>query len=128
MYRLKKLIEVKFHTTAGEKLNGQKIDEKLCPSCTKTLNNGIKCIRTCFFVTWREGRNALTCNVIVLRTCGHVFCKSCSDQFVKPSLKCQSCEETCKEQDLILLSGGEGTGYVSGGGKVQAEKTMEAFQ
>jgi nitric oxide synthase-interacting protein len=98
---------VQFDHTKSEKLNGQKIDEKICPSCKKTLTNGTK--------------------IVILRHCGHVLCKVCSDDFVKPGKKCAICDEKCKEKDIIEVST-EGTGFAGGGGKVEVKKAGEAFQ
>ena len=43
-HRIKKLIEVKFQEIVSQKLNGQKIGEKVCPSCSKTMSNATLCI------------------------------------------------------------------------------------
>ncbi|KAI8826003.1 uncharacterized protein EV422DRAFT_149488 [Fimicolochytrium jonesii] len=51
----------------------------------------------------------------------------CCAKFVRPSLKCHICEKKCKIKDIVELDG-EGTGFVSGGGKVESSKTSVAFQ
>ncbi|KND03892.1 uncharacterized protein SPPG_01346 [Spizellomyces punctatus DAOM BR117] len=98
---VKKLVEVKFTLAKGNE------DQYICPACLKTFTNGSK--------------------IVVLKTCGHTFCKGCCSRFVKPTRKCHQCEVKCKEKDIVELSG-EGTGFVGSGGKVESSKATVAFQ
>ncbi|KAJ3413670.1 hypothetical protein HDV05_007738 [Chytridiales sp. JEL 0842] len=51
----------------------------------------------------------------------------CSTKFVKESGKCFVCEKPAKGSDLVELAS-EGTGFASGGGNVQVERSGIAFQ
>ncbi|KAI5304555.1 hypothetical protein KEM56_006353, partial [Ascosphaera pollenicola] len=61
-YSLKTLVTVHFTEEKDDK-TGELM--RICPSCKKGLSNGSKAILT--------------------KPCGHVICKSCVDQFMKPS-------------------------------------------
>ncbi|KAJ3021431.1 hypothetical protein HKX48_008525 [Thoreauomyces humboldtii] len=98
---VKKLIDVKFTTDKSD------ATQRVCPACLKTLTNGSK--------------------IVVLKNCGHVLCKGCSTRFVRPTHKCHICDIKCKDKDIIAFQG-EGTGFSSGGGKVESSKTLVAFQ
>ncbi|TPX62635.1 hypothetical protein PhCBS80983_g00261 [Powellomyces hirtus] len=98
---IKKLIDVKFTSAKGDPT------QLVCPACLKTLTNGSK--------------------IVVLKNCGHVLCKGCCGKFVRPTHKCHICDTRCKDRDIIQFNG-EGTGFSSGGGKVESSKTTVAFQ
>jgi nitric oxide synthase-interacting protein len=98
---IKKLISIHF---TESKPNSH---DYICPSCMKGLTNGTK--------------------MIFSKTCGHVLCKPCGQQFVAASEQCFVCNEKCKWKDWIELET-EGTGFAAGGGIVQAVKETVAFQ
>lgn len=62
----------------------------VCPSCKVTLTN--------------------TLALVVVSTCGHVFCKKCADRFVAVDKVCLKCNKACKEKSLVPLEKG-GTGF-----------------
>ncbi|KAM0952390.1 putative nitric oxide synthase-interacting protein [Dioscorea sansibarensis] len=62
----------------------------ICPSCKVTLTNMSK--------------------LVVISTCGHVFCKKCSDRFLAVEKVCLVCNKECKERHLVSLEKG-GTGF-----------------
>ncbi|KAJ6804704.1 nitric oxide synthase-interacting protein [Iris pallida] len=62
----------------------------ICPSCKVTLTN--------------------TLSLVVISSCGHVFCKKCSDRFLASDKVCLVCSKECKERNLISLEKG-GTGF-----------------
>ena len=93
----RKLITVKFSTEGTG---------KICPSCRKTLTNSFQ--------------------IVLLRKCGHVICKVCSDKVVKLSKKCFVCEEDVKEKDVISMHN-EGSGF-SSTSKVEVKRSGIAFK
>jgi nitric oxide synthase-interacting protein len=93
---VKRLVQVKFTTQQKE---------KVCPSCRKTLTNSSK--------------------LVILRKCGHVLCKTCSD-FCKAKECCMVCSEKLKKKDLIPLEA-EGTGFASRG-NTEIKKYQTAFK
>ncbi|KAJ6805474.1 nitric oxide synthase-interacting protein [Iris pallida] len=62
----------------------------ICPSCKVTLTN--------------------TLSLVVISSCGHVFCKKCSDRFLASDKVCLVCSKGCRERNLIPLEKG-GTGF-----------------
>ncbi|KAG0312066.1 hypothetical protein BGZ99_009740, partial [Dissophora globulifera] len=78
----------------------------ICPICRKGFTN--------------------TTQLSILRPCGHVFCGSCCDKFVKKDGKCQTCAHKIKAKDVIVMRG-EGSGF-SGGGAKEARRFDVAFQ
>ena len=65
-YSLKSLIEVHFSEEApSSKSSTSSTPTRICPSCKKALSNASKAMLT--------------------KPCGHVICKSCTDQFMKPA-------------------------------------------
>lgn len=62
----------------------------ICPSCKVTLTN--------------------TLSLMVVSTCGHVFCKKCADRFIAKDKLCLVCNKECKEKSLVNLEKG-GTGF-----------------
>ncbi|KAL1918400.1 uncharacterized protein VTP21DRAFT_3060 [Calcarisporiella thermophila] len=99
-FTLKSLINVNWTKEKGK-------DEYFCPACSKSFSNSMK--------------------IAILRNCGHVLCRGCVEQFVRPSKQCYVCNAALKEKDIINMSG-EGTGYAGSGGKVLATKYDVAFQ
>jgi nitric oxide synthase-interacting protein len=61
----------------------------------------------------------------VVKACGHVVCKPCTQQFIQPIKRCAVCDKPSK--DIIDLVNAEGTGF-SSGGHVQVVKFDVAFQ
>jgi nitric oxide synthase-interacting protein len=98
------------HVLSVKKINQvlfNKINTDICCFvCQKSFNLGIK--------------------VVVLKKCGHSFCKHCSDKFVLKENKCAVCNSVHKPKDLVTLDC-DGTGF-SGGGKAEAVKETLAFQ
>ncbi|KAI0649757.1 hypothetical protein C8Q79DRAFT_900609 [Trametes meyenii] len=78
----------------------------MCPSCKKQLSN-----------------NTL---MHLMKTCGHVICKTCTDTLVKPSMQCIVCDVKLGDKDIIELTR-EGTGYAAGG-LAETSKRGIAFQ
>ncbi|KAI0366517.1 hypothetical protein BV20DRAFT_1046107 [Pilatotrama ljubarskyi] len=78
----------------------------ICPSCKKQLSN-----------------NTL---MHVMKPCGHVTCKTCTDTLVKPAMQCIVCDVKLGDKDVIELTR-EGTGYAAGG-MAETSKRGVAFQ
>ncbi|KAI0357710.1 hypothetical protein OH77DRAFT_1421801 [Trametes cingulata] len=78
----------------------------ICPSCKKQLSN-----------------NTL---MHVMKPCGHVTCKTCTDTLVKPAMQCIVCDVKLGDKDVIELTR-EGTGYAAGG-LAETSKRGVAFQ
>ncbi|PCH36786.1 hypothetical protein WOLCODRAFT_92137 [Wolfiporia cocos MD-104 SS10] len=78
----------------------------MCPSCKKTLSNSTL--------------------MHLMKPCGHVVCKTCTEKLVKPSMQCIQCDVKLREKDVIDLTR-EGTGY-AGGGLAETSKKGVAFQ
>ncbi|PGH13086.1 hypothetical protein AJ80_06458 [Polytolypa hystricis UAMH7299] len=90
-YSLKLLVDVHFAEDKGDGQSGNTV--RICPSCKKVLNNGLKamCTKRPFFsridifilpYSW------LTFpppgELKVTKPCGHVICKPCVDKFMTP--------------------------------------------
>ncbi|KAG0296618.1 hypothetical protein BGZ98_000880 [Dissophora globulifera] len=106
---IKNLIPVKFETAMedyDESETKQAKVSSICPICRKGFTN--------------------TTRLSILRPCGHVFCGSCCDKFVKKDGKCQTCAHKIKAKDVIVMRG-EGSGF-SGGGAKEARRFDVAFQ
>ncbi|KAI0797307.1 hypothetical protein BC629DRAFT_1581647 [Irpex lacteus] len=78
----------------------------ICPSCKKTLSNNLL--------------------MFLMKPCGHVVCKTCTDSLVKPSKQCIQCDKVLADKDIITLTR-EGTGYAAGG-LAETSKKGIAFQ
>ncbi|KIY44222.1 hypothetical protein FISHEDRAFT_51883 [Fistulina hepatica ATCC 64428] len=84
----------------------------MCPSCKKALSN-----------------NTISFQPItpsVMRSCGHVVCKTCTDALVRPAGQCVVCDDVLKDGDIIEMKR-EGTGFASGG-LAETVKAGTAFQ
>jgi len=99
---MKKLIPVKCDFGNDNK------EDPICSSCMKVLSNAL--------------------NPILLIQCGHVFCKSCTNQFIKPTNTCYTCQKACSVESDIVALHHDGTGFASGGGKVETSRFGLAFQ
>ncbi|KAH9931554.1 uncharacterized protein B0H18DRAFT_989941 [Fomitopsis serialis] len=95
-------------TESGEEPKAKHEEEKvaICPSCKKTLSN-----------------NAL---MYLMKPCGHVVCKTCTETLVKPGKQCIHCDAKLSEKDIIELTR-EGTGFAAGG-LAETSKKGVAFQ
>ncbi|KXN87901.1 Nitric oxide synthase-interacting protein [Leucoagaricus sp. SymC.cos] len=80
--------------------------DPICPSCKKQLSNNIL--------------------LFMMKPCGHVACKTCTDTLVRSSEQCVACDQQLKGKDILELKR-EGTGY-AGGGLAETSKTGIAFQ
>ncbi|KZT08050.1 uncharacterized protein LAESUDRAFT_649504 [Laetiporus sulphureus 93-53] len=78
----------------------------ICPSCKKQLSNSTL--------------------INLMKPCGHVVCKTCTDKLVKPAKQCIECDVKLGDKDIIELSR-EGTGYAAGG-LAETSKKGVAFQ
>ncbi|OAE33086.1 hypothetical protein AXG93_1913s1880 [Marchantia polymorpha subsp. ruderalis] len=68
-------------------------DRFLCPSCSVTFTN--------------------TSTLVVISSCGHVFCKKCCDQFISKDKVCLVCSRSCKSRHLVTLEKGGTDGSLS---------------
>ncbi|KAF9449878.1 hypothetical protein P691DRAFT_811443 [Macrolepiota fuliginosa MF-IS2] len=80
--------------------------DPMCPSCKKQLSNNIL--------------------MFMIKPCGHVTCKTCTDTLVRPSKQCMVCDQELKNGDIQGLKR-EGTGF-AGGGLAETSKSGIAFQ
>lgn len=90
--KLKSLFPIHFTEDNNDYAKKSKVLERtsICPSCKVTLTN--------------------TMTLVALSTCGHVFCKKCSDKFMATEKVCLVCYTPCKEKNLVTLEKG-GTGF-----------------
>ncbi|KAL4253251.1 NOSIP family protein [Abortiporus biennis] len=97
-------------TAEGEGEKSKKLSDDqanfICPSCKKGLSNNIL--------------------LFLMKPCGHVTCKTCTDSLVKPAKQCIVCDVTLGDKDIIGLNR-EGTGYAAGG-LAETSKKGIAFQ
>ncbi|EMD36841.1 hypothetical protein CERSUDRAFT_114763 [Gelatoporia subvermispora B] len=86
----------------------KKEEEKdpMCPSCKKGFSNSVL--------------------MYLMKPCGHVTCKTCTDTLVKPAKQCIVCDSKLEDKDVISLMR-EGTGYAAGG-LAETSKKGVAFQ
>ncbi|KAF9207352.1 hypothetical protein BGZ59_011185 [Podila verticillata] len=99
---------VKFETALedGDETETNQKASSICPICRKGFTNSTK--------------------LSILKGCGHVYCESCCQKFIKKDGKCQACGHKAREKDIISMTG-EGSGFSSGGAK-EAKKFDVAFQ
>lgn len=99
--KLKSLFPICFTEESNEQKNKSKALEisYICPSCKVTLTN--------------------TLSLVAMSTCGHVFCKKCSDKFLAADKVCLVCNKGCKERNLVCLAKG-GTGFAGHGNHLEA--------
>ncbi|THH32844.1 hypothetical protein EUX98_g1360 [Antrodiella citrinella] len=116
----KNLIEVKFTLDTSGSESGSASSEStpttsqhkeedaspMCPSCKRGFSNS-----TLMFL---------------MKPCGHVTCKTCTDSLVKPAKQCIQCDAILTDKDIIPLAR-EGTGYAAGGLAETSRKGV-AFQ
>lgn len=109
--RQKNLIEVKFtplpssstsSTTAGK----SNPSSCMCPACSKELTNSTQSV--------------------LLKGCGHVVCKKCCDEIVRPGKQCVQCDGVVGEKGLVELVR-DGTGYAAAGGAQAVKKGGTSF-
>ncbi|KAH9834798.1 uncharacterized protein C8Q71DRAFT_766449 [Rhodofomes roseus] len=95
-------------TENGEEPRAKQEDEKvaICPCCKKTLSNSTL--------------------LYLMKPCGHIVCKTCTDTLVKPGKQCIHCDVKLADKDIIQLAR-EGTGYAAGG-LAETSKKGVAFQ
>ncbi|KAG5246817.1 E3 ubiquitin-protein ligase [Salix suchowensis] len=94
------LFPVYFTEDTSEKKSSSSLDKTyICPSCKVTLTN--------------------TLSLVALSSCGHVFCKKCSDKFMAVDKVCLVCSKGCKERNLVNLGKG-GTGFAGHGDHLMA--------
>ncbi|KAL2181392.1 uncharacterized protein P884DRAFT_273915 [Thermothelomyces heterothallicus CBS 202.75] len=119
-YSLHTLITINF---TEETNSGTDKPQRICPACKKVLSNSSK--------------------PTLAKPCGHVLCKSCVDQFMKPSggepVRCYVCEADLTEKEASKKEGKEkirpglvelrreGTGF-SAGGNNQVRKDSVTFR
>lgn len=99
---MKKLISVNFS------FGKENAENPICPACMKNLSNAL--------------------NPIMMVHCGHVFCSSCTTKFIKPTNTCYTCQKSCPEDTDKIKLHHDGTGFASGGGKVETSRFNLAFQ
>jgi nitric oxide synthase-interacting protein len=100
--KLKMLFSVKFTEDTSEQKKGSSYDKSyICPSCKVTLTN--------------------TSSLVVVSSCGHVFCKKCAETFMAVDKVCLVCNKGCKERHLINLSKG-GTGFAGHDDNLEAKE------
>ncbi|OCH91178.1 hypothetical protein OBBRIDRAFT_729262 [Obba rivulosa] len=80
--------------------------DPICPSCKKGFSNSVL--------------------MYLMKPCGHVTCKTCTDTLVKPAKQCILCDSKLEDKDVIPLMR-EGTGYAAGG-LAETSKKGIAFQ
>ncbi|KAH9934101.1 hypothetical protein B0H21DRAFT_825738 [Amylocystis lapponica] len=92
----------------GKEPKSSRDEEKnpICPSCKKELSNSTL--------------------MHLMKPCGHVVCKTCTDTLVKPSKQCIVCDATLADKEIVELAR-EGTGYAAGG-LAETSKRGIAFQ
>lgn len=98
--KLKELFDLRFsEAPAGD---GGKDDggRYWCPSCSVVFTN--------------------TLTLVAIVTCGHVYCKKCTDQFVAADRQCMVCNTACKRKNLVVLEKG-GTGFSGHGDELEAK-------
>ncbi|KAJ7594365.1 hypothetical protein C8J56DRAFT_854503 [Mycena floridula] len=103
---MKNLIPVKFTLYTSDTPGEDKdVAKPVCPSCKKALSNNLL--------------------MFLMKPCGHVICKTCTDTLVRPEKQCVACD-TKVGDDIIELKR-EGTGF-AGGGMAESSKAGIAFQ
>ncbi|GMH26911.1 hypothetical protein Nepgr_028754 [Nepenthes gracilis] len=89
--KLKSLFPIHFTEESNFGRKSSALDRAcICPSCKATLTNAMA--------------------LVVVSSCGHVFCKKCAEKFLAIDKVCLVCNKPCKERNLVSLEKG-GTGF-----------------
>lgn len=72
----------------------------MCPSCKKELNNNVIMYCACHHP---NTISLILCFLLVMKPCGHVTCKTCTDSLVHPSKQCIVCDKKLAEKDILEL-------------------------
>jgi nitric oxide synthase-interacting protein len=86
-------------------------------------------------VQWTKNKNECICRIcgdsiakavgiVLLRECGHVFCKTCLDEVGQSDKKCAECGMVYSN---VLSLAVDGTGFANRGGQVEVKKHEPAF-
>ncbi|XP_052148212.1 E3 ubiquitin-protein ligase CSU1 [Oryza glaberrima] len=98
--KLKSLFPISFTEENTDQKNKKSVEKSyMCPSCKSTLTN--------------------TMSLVTISTCGHVFCKKCSDKFLVTDKVCLVCNKPCKERNFVPLEKG-GTGFAAHDERLEA--------
>ncbi|KAM7500867.1 hypothetical protein LguiA_025281 [Lonicera macranthoides] len=99
--KMKTLFPIYFAEDTSEEKKPTALDKTyVCPSCKVTLTN--------------------TLALVALSSCGHVFCRKCSDKFMAVDKVCLVCNKACKERNRVCLEKG-GTGFAAHGDNLEAK-------
>lgn len=99
--KMKTLFPIYFTEDTSEEKKSTALDRTyVCPSCKVTLTN--------------------TLALVALSSCGHVFCRKCSDKFMAVDKVCLVCNKACKERNRVCLEKG-GTGFAAHGDNLEAK-------
>ncbi|KQK22292.1 E3 ubiquitin-protein ligase CSU1 [Brachypodium distachyon] len=99
--KLKSLFPISFTEENADQRSKKSVEKSyMCPSCKSTLTN--------------------TMSLVAISTCGHVFCKKCSDKFLATDKVCLMCNKPCKERNLVPLEKG-GTGFAAHDDRLEAK-------
>ncbi|XP_066352740.1 E3 ubiquitin-protein ligase CSU1-like [Miscanthus floridulus] len=98
--KLKSLFPISFTEENADQKSKKAVEKSyMCPSCKSTLTN--------------------TMSLVAVSTCGHVFCKKCSDKFLVKDKACLECSKPFKERNLVPLEKG-GTGFAAHDERLEA--------
>jgi nitric oxide synthase-interacting protein len=109
---LKTLTPVTFSFTSEPSSNGSNHAKQdgaaICPSCKKTLSNSI--LMFCQFrlphhlwFTIGFLTDVYPFRLIVLTSCSHVVCKTCTDTLVRPASQCVVCDKEAPSRKIVEL-------------------------
>lgn len=71
----------------------------ICPSCKKGLSNTVRIFRKSFAYAHTYKANC----ALVMKPCGHVVYKTCTETLVKPSSQCVVCDSALGAKDIIEM-------------------------
>jgi nitric oxide synthase-interacting protein len=91
--KLKSLFSISFTEETADQKSRKAVEKRyMCPSCKSTITN--------------------TMSLVAVNTCGHVFCKKCSDKFLVKDKACLECSKPFRERNLVPLEKGA-TGFAA---------------
>jgi nitric oxide synthase-interacting protein len=129
--RLKQLFPVKFTYDRSENTSSMSISSSVASSSSSSSTNNSKTtnsetdIYAPICSSCKKTFHKIS-KASCIKSCGHVICQSCVDQFVSKDNACVDCGVRVDASDVILIAGGA-SGFAAGGGTMLKKLVSPSF-